>query len=497
MNLIKDGWIPVYVDGKTKSIGLKELYENMDTIEDLTMDFVQQLAIIRLLICITQAALNGPKDDSELEGCRSRIQSESLKYLKKWEDQFELYGKTAFLQVPDLDNIANRTLSYLFFKRATGDRHTLFDVDARGQDNETFESKDIALALLCLQMFSQGGLIQDKIFNIKSGKSSIPLNLLLTYIASDNLLDTIHSNLIPFNSFDDNDFPHITIGRPVWEQKITKNSVRNPNGFQKTYLYNLVPLTRSIRLEEGSTRCSLAEGIRVCGGDEDKTKGYPFYRDPMATVITVTNKNKTSKCYLTIDRDKAPWRELSSILAVHKQKEGAWTLKNPRRFGNRVVTIRTGGMSCSQAKIEDICRWSYQLCLGQIDESCVSIYAEEANYASSMGWALKTAIEEYANLSEKDKKKQEAKRPAFYRSLISRARRIFWTKLDAEALTLVLNISKSGGNKITEDGIDFSLKWRKFVKYQAIKAFESACHISAGNSQEYTQALQILERKPL
>ncbi|MCX6983577.1 MAG: type I-E CRISPR-associated protein Cse1/CasA, partial [Lentisphaerae bacterium] len=103
MNLIGDKWLPVvFTDGRQDLVGLKELYEKSQEVRDLVLNPPQRISVMRFLICITQAALDGPKDEEDWLNCESRIIPESLKYLDERKDKFDLYGDKPFLQVKNL-----------------------------------------------------------------------------------------------------------------------------------------------------------------------------------------------------------------------------------------------------------------------------------------------------------------------------------------------------------------------------------------------------------
>ena len=66
MNLIGDPWIPVLdADGKSATVGLRELYERAHEIRDLALQPPQRIAVTRLLLCITHATLDGPEDEDD------------------------------------------------------------------------------------------------------------------------------------------------------------------------------------------------------------------------------------------------------------------------------------------------------------------------------------------------------------------------------------------------------------------------------------------------
>lgn len=64
MNLVKDPWIPVVMqDGTPELVSLRDVFAKGEEIADLAANPCQRIALMRLLICIAQAALDGPKDE--------------------------------------------------------------------------------------------------------------------------------------------------------------------------------------------------------------------------------------------------------------------------------------------------------------------------------------------------------------------------------------------------------------------------------------------------
>ncbi|MBM4431644.1 MAG: type I-E CRISPR-associated protein Cse1/CasA, partial [Chloroflexi bacterium] len=89
MNLVADKWIPVVTpDGDPARVGMAELYERAHEIRDLACTPPQRIALMRLLICITQAALDGPEDEQSWSQDRDRIGAASQEYLKRWQEAF-------------------------------------------------------------------------------------------------------------------------------------------------------------------------------------------------------------------------------------------------------------------------------------------------------------------------------------------------------------------------------------------------------------------------
>jgi CRISPR system Cascade subunit CasA len=60
MNLSTDAWIPiVWIEGKSGIVSLREAFERGHRIQDLAVRPHERIALMRLLICIAQAALDG------------------------------------------------------------------------------------------------------------------------------------------------------------------------------------------------------------------------------------------------------------------------------------------------------------------------------------------------------------------------------------------------------------------------------------------------------
>ena len=104
MNLVSDPWIPVVMqDGKHREVSLDTVLRDGESIADLAATPCQRIALMRLLICIAQAALDGPVDEADWLACRSRLADAALAYLAKWRHRFNLFGEHAFLQVDGVE----------------------------------------------------------------------------------------------------------------------------------------------------------------------------------------------------------------------------------------------------------------------------------------------------------------------------------------------------------------------------------------------------------
>jgi len=101
MNLTVDPWIPALrADGRRGLFSLQNLFGQAHELRDLAVKPHERIALMRLLLCITQAALDGPADERDWETCEPRIQPRVRDYLEKWRAAFELFGDgPRFLQM--------------------------------------------------------------------------------------------------------------------------------------------------------------------------------------------------------------------------------------------------------------------------------------------------------------------------------------------------------------------------------------------------------------
>jgi CRISPR type I-E/ECOLI-associated protein CasA/Cse1 len=384
-NLVNDPWIPVLCKESSKLVSLKEVFEDLSGISFVEGSSIEKISLIRLLLCITQAALKGPKTEKAWETCKEDIVSSSLKYLNKWKSKFDLYGKNAFLQMPWLPSLKNKTIDELKLCCPSGNNHALFDHRAFKETN-VLPDPDLALALLITQGFGVGGLIQipefkwlgKKVPKLTSANATSINNILLTIIVGENLLDTLYHNIIPIEWL--TGVKTMIFGSPVWEYDPFEINGPEYKEIQSSYLSNLVPLTRGFILYPNDTSITMTQGI--------SSLDYPAYREPMASLKTnkisakpkkETGKKKDpKKAYLSCRLHRAGWRELESILrtsngADHKE---VWAF---RHFINQIdahpeIIIMVGGFASFQSKKEGVLEWVFTLPAGFLNDSSMLKY---------------------------------------------------------------------------------------------------------------------------
>ncbi len=158
MNLTVDPWIPaVRGDGTRALFSLQELFAEAHELRDLAVKPHERIALMRLLLCITQAALDGPDDEAAWENCEPLIQLRVRDYLEQWSSAFELFGEgPRFLQLPNVQagkaSDEGNSATKLDLALATGNNSTLFDNCA--EQNRAVATARTALNLLTFQCFS-------------------------------------------------------------------------------------------------------------------------------------------------------------------------------------------------------------------------------------------------------------------------------------------------------------------------------------------------------
>ena len=74
MNLVGDPWIPViFNDGHSELVSLHDAFARAEEIRDLSATPPQRIALTRLLVCVAQAALDGPTDEADWEKWKSSV----------------------------------------------------------------------------------------------------------------------------------------------------------------------------------------------------------------------------------------------------------------------------------------------------------------------------------------------------------------------------------------------------------------------------------------
>ncbi|MCW5551079.1 MAG: type I-E CRISPR-associated protein Cse1/CasA [Verrucomicrobiae bacterium] len=460
MNLTLEPWIPALrADGRRDLFSLQDLFAQAHELRDLAVKPHERVALMRLLLCITQAALDGPADEAEWETCQPLIQPRVRDYLTKWKSAFELFGDgQRFLQVPNLkpgkESDEGNAITKLDLALATGNNSTLFDNFA-GEERALHAART-AISLLTFQCFSPGGRIGVAKWNGKdtAGKGSsnhapcTPSSMVHTFILGENLLATIHRNLLTKESAM-YDYGADRWGKPVWEMPCDHDGDKaaQTNATQ-TYLGRLVPLSRTIHLHEGARALILANGLDY--------PIYPAFREATATIIN----RKDELAVLPASTARSLWRQLSAISV--QRRAGADAACGPLALNhiseNNDTTLWVGALVTDKAKIEDVVESAYALPPGMFTELGRAAYEHGVAHAEEREGVLIQAVKAYA-VSLK------IGNPAY-----ARARQQFWTRVE-QHLTALFDLARNPDLVANLANSD----WGRAVADAARAAYEQSC----------------------
>ncbi len=148
---------------------------------------------MRLLICIAQRALNGPRDEKDWRRCWTRLAKEATKYLESQRDCFNLFGDgLRFLQVKNRRTAT--TFSTQKFHFIDEDGPTLFD--AHVEPGCKLSAADLAVGLVTFQSFAAGGRVEGAAESLPGGLCR-EASALHSFLLGDSLLESIWLNLVP------------------------------------------------------------------------------------------------------------------------------------------------------------------------------------------------------------------------------------------------------------------------------------------------------------
>jgi CRISPR system Cascade subunit CasA len=459
MNLITDPWIPAITqDGKQLDCSLLDLFASAHELRDLAVKPHEKIALLRLLIGITQAALDGPANLGAWESCRADIRPTAKAYLEKWKHAFELFGDgPRFLQVPGLkpgkEDGAGNPATKLDLALASGNNASLFD-NAAGVPRRVPAAR-LAVTLLTFQCFAPGGRIGVAKWNgaDTGGKGSsnhapcIPSGMLHAFLQGKNLQETLHLNLL--NKEEASDLGAGGWGRPLWEMMVdtatNKAAIQNAT---TSYLGRLVPVSRAVCLQSDGVEMVLANGIDY--------PLYPIFREPTATVV----ERKEGPGILGVSLGRSLWRQLSAITIKRRSNKDSLCgpLALPNLGDNRGCTLWIAAMATDKAKIEDVIEAAYDIPAGMFRDTGRKLYEEGITLAEEWQLAMWKGIKTYAGTLKLE--------PPPY----DRGRQYFWTAVEQHVPKLL----SLAGSPETAGELKTSA-WGKSLKEAAEAAYEHAC----------------------
>jgi CRISPR system Cascade subunit CasA len=537
-NLVDEPWLPVtladnFPDVKNceplPRVSLREAFEHGDKIVDLHCYPHERIALMRLLICIAQRALNGPEDEDDWKGCGTRLASEALAYLDKHKDCFNLFGNgPRFLQAHGTGKPGEMTA----FRLALIDKDTPVLFDAHIQPGATLEMEELAVALVTFQSFAAGGKSggsepspagrKTKAGKIKhepqSGEAALCREggALHALILGANLSETIHRNLLCRTQI----APPVTWRKtalPVWEYK-KSNLVGLPESDIKTdYLGRLVPLARAVWLREDQKTAEIANGLRYgvfADSKEQKTKKIKLgtgIREPTASIEP--GRRDADKCRLVSASagdgvPKAVWRELHSIAVLRRsaKRGGPIALDHLSMAETQETVLWCGALVGDQAKVGDVIESVFRLPKQFLEDADAALvddlrkqpgpnqtYRHGVGFADYWAGKLQWAVQVYHQQFNDDiARKQNAERG---KRVKNQAAMRYWTTLEPPAERVLLHDVAVNSDKYCTNDKDWMAKspWGREVWKAAHDAYDFACpHGTPRQLRAYAAGLAVL-----
>ncbi len=475
-NLIDSPWIPVRLpDGSTRQVSLSGLFTSAASIVSLEAAPHERVSLMRLLVCLTQAALGAPEDDYGWAGFGSGLATAVPAYLARPDvhPHFELFGPgPRFLQVrvpvKDEPVPASKLMPHL----ATGNNPTPFDHG--GGSGRAFAPARLALALLTFQNFYPlyGA-------GFKGKGPCADGNMAHTLLNGRNLGESILLNCLDAETISGL-HPSAGMGRPLWETGSADAAAQQ--SCTQSWLGRLVPRHRNLWLHEDGVSFDLSNESLV----------YPTFeeaREPSSTVVVVTKAGKEERRLLALRMERSLWRDLHAIAVL--RAAGAQTQQAPpvlqshqRQFDEAGVELWVGGLVTDfKAKILDTTESTFTVPRALFSDLGRALYEQGVATAQLQSQQLYGAVKNYASSLKNESAPHET------------ASRHFWNALDQQSallLQLVADPALLEGRQIQEPG---SL-WGVVVRKAARAAYDATCQrLTPRQHKAYIDGLRVLYPK--
>ena len=475
-NLISDPWIPVRLaDGSQRLLGLRDLFTQAPAIADLEAAPHERVSLMRLLVCLTQAALGAPEDDFRWPGFGSKLTTAVPAYLDRPDihPHFNLLGPgPRFLQVKVPVREEPVPASKLMPQLATGNNPTPFDHS--GGTERTFAPARLALALLTFQNFYPlyGA-------GYKGKGPCADSNMAHALLHGRNLEESILLNALDAETIADG-FPGQGMGRPLWETGSADVSAQT--NATRSYLGRLVPRHRNLWFHDDGTAFDLS----------NESLQYPNYeeaREPSSTVVVVKKTSGDERRLLALRMGRSLWRDLHALTVLrasrHQTQQAPPALQSHlRQFEKEDVHLWVGGLVTDlKAKILDTTESSFTVPHALFTDIGRAIYEQGVATAQIQSQQLYGAVKNYASSLKHESSPHES------------ASRHFWNTLDQKSsllLSLVADPARLEGRPIQEPD---SL-WGQTVRQAAHSAYGATCQrLTPRQHKAYIEGLRVLYPK--
>lgn len=492
MNLTTGKWIPVvWADGRYDKVSLLDIFQQGDKIADLAVRPHERIALMRLLICIGQAALDGPSDYDEWNACLPKLAPAATSYLNKWNAAFELFGDgPRFLQVVELvkgtakeDN--ESYVDKLDVQLADGSTSTLFDNESAGV--RMFELSTLAVMLISFLNFSPGGTPSIAMWRgqktsypgSKPGPSIAGRMLHTLRLSRSSILHSVWLNLA---TKEQAEMHAMSWGTPIWEnmpESISDKTAEN-NAIQ-SYLGRLVPLSRFVKLD--------SDGIHVIWGSgfQFPPFGEEGRADPFATICRIKDKRSgDALVLLSISPEKAIWRDLHALTVLRKNDKsigGPWMLCN---VADEDFTLYAAGVAYDinqVGKLLGIFESRYLVPKEMYSDRENNLYRDGVALAESWVGLIKKAIDQYKNSLDLAHVSFKNATSHYWTAVEQHVPDLFAVIVDRQDLFL---------NGATEPNWSVT-RWGRALAHHAREAYDLACpRQTPRQMQAYVEGLKAL-----
>ena len=525
MNLVTDPWLPVANrENRLSYISLNQLFEQPEDWLDLVLRPHERVSVMRLLICITQAALDGPEDIDTWNDSIHDIPEKCLTYLKEKQNRFNLYDtKNPFLQISKLKPGNNKTtgppVAKLDSTLSVGENaSTLFDHGAASvlegcHETRYFSSSALIISLITFLNYSPSGtqssaILDGKLIAHNSGAMDAPCtnqDMLHIFVAKDTLINTIHANLIDKEVAADF-YGENSWGRPVWE--FEEPSPLEDNQFQKnsvdTYLGRLTPLSRFCKLTYNSPHFIYCKGFQYSSRPMKKTDSKRVYADFMPEPSTTVITDSSGRYSVLKSGNHVPWREVASIIA--KRYKGSQGGALPLRYISPADSfdIFVAGQirdTENAAKILDLVESRIHIPAYMMIDNNQITYEGNIKLCTRRSISLYKAVEKYRTLIDDEWKgllkrvienktsKTDRKRRSVFRKNTTDH---YWTLIEKQRHLLMQYIAFLETEKDQERG-NAKKAWLHAIDRSAIETYRTLCsNDSPRQMRAYVLGWQIL-----
>ncbi len=471
-SVVSEDWIAVRdVGGRHAVLSLATLFRQPATIADLDCAPHERVSLIRLLVCITQAALGAPNTPEEWGEFGHDLEARVSAYLERPEihPHFNLFGNgPRFLQVSVPANEYPVEASKLFPHLATGNNPTLLDHEG-GVPRRAFPPERLALALLTFQCFYPlyGA-------GYKGKGPCVDGNMLHTLVIGPNLKATILANCLTLDWIREL-YPACGMGRPLWELPATVS--RGKEQATRSYLGRLVPRHRDLWLLDDGAGFHLRQ----------ESFEYPRFeemREPTATIVIVNKKEEQERKLLPARLDKSVWRDLHVMTVLreagHQEAQAPLNLHVQHYRGEMDIQLWAGGMVTDlKAKIFDTVESSFTVPSGMFTDQGRALYHRGVDFAERQSRHLYGAVKRYGDAMKQDNPSTE------------KATSHFWNALESRA-GLLLGLVRDP-SQVSENFGEGTDPWTLAVRHAARAAYEHACPRATPRQIEaYTSGLKVL-----